>query len=191
MRVASYVRVSTLQQVQTQTIEQQLERLQQYTHQQEWKWHGEQVFRDDGYSGSTLTRPGLDRLRDKVASRAFDLVLVTAPDRLARKYIHQMLLVEEFEQAGCQVTFVERPMSQDPNDQLLLQIRGAVAEYERTLIADRLRRGRQYKYRTGQLLPWTTPPYGYRSDPDQPRTPPGCGLSPSKGSWSLKSSPGT
>ena len=180
MRVVSYVRVSTLQQVQTQTIEQQLDRLQQYVHQQGWNWFDEQVFRDDGYSGSTLTRPGLDRLRDKVASRSFDLVLVTAPDRLARKYLHQMLLVEEFEQAGCQVEFVERPMSQDPNDQLLLQIRGAVAEYERTLIAERMRRGRQYKYRTGQLLPWTTPPYGYRSDPDQPRTPAGVRLEPAE-----------
>ena len=178
MRVAGYVRVSSQQQVQSQTIEQQLERLQQHAQQQGWAWRTEQIFRDDGYSGSNLSRPGLDQLRDKVASRHFDLVLVTVPDRLARKYVHQMLLVEEFEQAGCQLEFVERPMSQDPNDQLLLQIRGAVAEYERTLIADRMRRGRQYKYRTGQLLPWTKPPYGYRSDPDQPRAPEGVRLEP-------------
>lgn len=71
------------------------------------------------------------------------------------------------------VHFLERPMSQDPNDQLLLQIRGAVAEYERTLIAERMRRGRQHKYRAGLLLPWTRPPYGYRSNPDQPRNPSG------------------
>jgi site-specific DNA recombinase len=180
MRVASYVRVSTLQQVQTQTIEQQLERLQQYAQQQSWDWCTEHIFRDDGYSGASLTRPGLDRLRDKVAHRGFDLLLVTAPDRLARKYVHQMLLVEEFEQAGCRVEFIERPMSQDPNDQLLLQIRGAVAEYERSLIADRMRRGRQYKYRTGQLLPWTQPPYGYRSDPDRPRTPARVRLEPTE-----------
>ena len=71
-----------------------------------------------------------------MARAAFDLVLITAPDRLARKYVHQMLLLEELERAGCRVEFVDRPMSQDPHDQLLLQIRGAVAEYERTLIAD-------------------------------------------------------
>jgi len=64
-------------------------------------------------------------------------------------------------------------MSQDPNDQLLLQIRGAVAEYERTLIAERMRRGRQHKYQAGLLLPWTRPPYGYRLDPDHPRNPAG------------------
>jgi site-specific DNA recombinase len=89
-----------------------------------------------------------------------DLGLITAPDRLARKYVHQMLLLEELERAGCRVEFVDRPMSQDPHDQLLLHIRGAVAEYERTLIADRMRRGRQQKFRAGTLLPWSRPPYG-------------------------------
>lgn len=143
MRIAVYARVSGHRQVQTQTIEQQLERLQSHSQSQGWQWQDEYVFRDDGYSGASLKRPGLDRLRDQVARAAFDLVLITAPDRLARKYVHQMLLLEELERAGCRIEFVDRPMSQDPHDQLLLQIRGAVAEYERTLIADRMRRGRQ------------------------------------------------
>jgi site-specific DNA recombinase len=76
-------------------------------------------------------------LRDLVASAAVDRIIITTPDRLARKYVHQMLLIEELESHGCQVKFVDQPMSNDPNDQLLLQIRGAVAEYERTLIAER------------------------------------------------------
>ena len=82
-----------------------------------------------------------------------------------------MLLVDELTQRGCRVEFVERPMSDDPHDQLLLQIRSAVAEYERTLIAERMRRGRQAKLRSGQLLPWTRAPYGYLLDPDRPRDP--------------------
>jgi hypothetical protein len=86
-------------------------------------------------------------------------------------YVHQMLLVDELTQRGCRVEFVERPMSDDPHDQLLLQIRSAVAEYERTLIAERMRRGRQAKLRSGQLLPWTRAPYGYLLDPDRPRDP--------------------
>jgi site-specific DNA recombinase len=94
---------------------------------------------------------------------------MTAPDRFARNYVHQMLLVDELTQRGCRVEFVERPMSDDPHDQLLLQIRSAVAEYERTLIAERMRRGRQAKLRSGQLLPWTRAPYGYLLDPDRPR----------------------
>ena len=102
---------------------------------------------------------------------AFEGVLSTAPDRLARNYVHQMLLVDELTQRGCRVEFVERPMSEDPHDQLLLQIRAAVAEYERTLIAERMRRGRQAKLRGGQLLPWTRAPYGYLLDPERPRDP--------------------
>ncbi len=124
MRIAIYVRVSTAQQVQTHTIDQQLDRLHMYSQTQGWAWEEVTIFRDDGYSGASLTRPGLDRLRDQVAGRAFDRVVITAPDRLARKYVHQMLILEEFERCGCQVEFVDHPMTQDPNDQLLLQIRG-------------------------------------------------------------------
>jgi site-specific DNA recombinase len=101
---------------------------------------------------------------------------MTAPDRLARNYVHQMLLIEELERGGCQVEFVDRPMSQDPHDQLLLQIRGAVAEYERSLICERMRRGRRQKYQAGSLLPWTRSPYGYRVDPTHPRDPAGVRL---------------
>jgi site-specific DNA recombinase len=88
----------------------------------------EQIFRDDGYSGATLNRPGLDRLRDAVRSAEVDRVLITTPDRLARNYVHQMVLLEELERAGCAVAFLARPMSQDPHDQLVLQIRSAGAE---------------------------------------------------------------
>jgi site-specific DNA recombinase len=72
-------------------------------------------------------------------------VLLTAPDRLARNYVHQMVVFSERERAGCRVQCLDRPISEDPHDQLLLQIRGAVAAYERTLIAERMRRGRQAK----------------------------------------------
>lgn len=173
MRVALYARVSSSHQVQTQTIEQQLERLQEHCQQQRWPVLQEHIYRDDGYSGAILKRPGLDHLRDAVGQAKVDLVLMTTPDRLARNYVHQVLLLEEWQQQGCQVLFLDRPMSQDPHDQLLLQIRGAVAEYERTLIAERMRRGRQQKYQAGMMLPWTRPPYGYRVDPDHPRDPAG------------------
>jgi site-specific DNA recombinase len=96
---------------------------------------------------------------------------MTAPDRLARHSVHQMLLVDELTQRGCRVECVERPMSDDPHEQLLLQIRSAVAEYERTLMAERMRRGRQAKLRSGQLWPWTRAPSGYRLDPARPRAP--------------------
>src|SRR5262245_35657828 len=159
-----------------ESTDQQLERLRAHVaaHVEEgWDLREEHVFRDDGYSGARLQRPGLDRLRDTVAAAALDRVLVTAPDRLARNYVHQMVLLEELERHGCQVDFLERPMSQDPHDHLLLQIRSAVAEYERTLIAERMRRGRLRKLQAGVVLPWTRAPYGYRLDPEHPRDPAG------------------
>jgi site-specific DNA recombinase len=180
MQIAVYVRVSTQHQAQQQTIDQQLERLQGHIQAQDWKLPDERIFRDDGYSGASLKRPGLDRLRDMAASGTLDRVLVTAPDRLARKYVHQVLLIEELERTGCLVEFLDRSMSQDPHDQLLLQIRGAVAEYERSLIAERMRRGRQSKFRAGVLLPWTRAPYGYHLDPDHPRDPTGVRLEPAE-----------
>jgi len=171
MNVAIYVRVSTQRQQQAQTIEQQLERLRAHITAQGWSLAEEHIFRDDGYSGAKLNRPGLDGLRDRAAMAEFELVLITSPDRLARKYIHQALILEELEGHGCRVEFLDRPMSDDPHDQLVLQIRGAVAEYERTLIAERMRRGRLMKLRAGQLLPWTKPPYGYILDVERPRDP--------------------
>jgi site-specific DNA recombinase len=173
MRIAVYARVSTQRQVHDQTIEQQLDRLQAHIRAQGGSLPDENVFRDDGYSGAHLGRPGLDRLRDRAAQRELDKVLITDPDRLARNYVHQMLLIEEFERFGCEIEFLDRPMSHDPHDQLLLQIRGAVAEYERSLIAERMRRGRQAKLRAGSLLPWTRAPYGLRLNPDRPRDPTG------------------
>ena len=183
MRVAIYGRVSTSHQVEHQTIEQQLARLVAHVgaHAAEgWALDPAHVFRDDGYSGAALVRPGLDRLRDAVKGREVDRVLVTAPDRLARNYVHQMVLLEEWARAGCATEFLDRPMSNDPHDHLLLQIRGAVAEYERTLIAERMRRGRLAKLRAGTLLPWTYAPYGYRLSPNRPRDPAGVTTDPAE-----------
>lgn len=181
MAIALYVRVSTSRQQQTQTIEQQLNRLRaKVAVETDWHLAEEHVYRDDGYSGASLNRPGLDHLRDHAALGAFELVLITAPDRLARKYVHQVLLIDEMQNRGCQVEFLDRPMSDDPHDPLLLQMRGAVAEYERSLIAERMRRGRQAKLRSGTLLPWTYAPYGYMLDPERPRDPSRVRLDPVK-----------
>ena len=172
MEVALYVRVSTTRQQQQQTIEQQLSRLRDYvaTH-PDWHVADEHIYRDDGYSGATLKRPGLDRLRDRAAMAAFACVLITAPDRLARNYVHQMLLVDELTQRGCRRRVCRAPMSDDPHDQLLLPIRAAVAEYERTLIAERMRRGRQAKLRRWPTVALDRAPYGSLLDPERPRDP--------------------
>jgi site-specific DNA recombinase len=172
MRTAFYVRVSTERQQQAQTIEQQVALLRTYVADRpDWVIEEHHIFRDDGHTGAKLQRPGLDALRDQAARAAFDVVLVTAPDRLARNYVHQMVILEELERHGISVVFIDRPSSDDPHEHLVTQIRAAVAEYERTLIADRMRRGRQTKLRAGRLLPWTNAAYGYRVHPERPRDP--------------------
>src|SRR5215211_3922328 len=165
MRTAIYARVSTPRQARTQRVDEQVHRLKAYVEREGLEIEEGHIYLDEGYSGANLNRPGLDALRDAAAMAEFEVLLVAAPDRLARNYVHQVLLLEELQGRGCRVEFLERPMSQDPNDQLLLQIRGAVAEYERTLIAERMR--------WGQLLPWLRVPYGYRTDPERPRDPAG------------------
>ncbi len=173
MHAGIYARVSSQRQAKDQTIDQQLIRARRYILDQGWDLNEEHVYRDDGFSGASLNRPALDRLRDDISQAAIEVIVVTAPDRLARKYIHQALLLEELERHGVRLECVEHPMSDDPNDQLLLQIRGAVAEYERVLITERLRRGKVAKLRAGQLLPWTRGHYGYRVHPERPRDPAG------------------
>jgi Resolvase, N terminal domain len=96
-----------------------------------WTVREEHIFRDDGHSGARLDRPGLDALRDHAARAAFDAVLVTTPDRLARNFVHQMVVLEELQRRGVAVVFCDRPLTDDPHEQLVTQIRGAVAEYER------------------------------------------------------------
>jgi site-specific DNA recombinase len=164
MHAAIYARVSTERQGREQTIEGQLSALQDWAAANGYQLLPEHVYRDEGYSGSRLDRPGLDRLRDAAQEGAFEVVGVLSPDRLARKYAYQALLLEEFRRVGCAVAFVQRPISEDPHDQLLLQIQGAVAEYERAVLGERFRRGKLQKAREGV---WTggRAPYGYRYEP--------------------------
>jgi site-specific DNA recombinase len=161
MRTAIYARVSTEHQERHQTIDSQLAALRTWAVAQSHDLAEEHVFRDDGYSGSRLDRPGLDALRDAVRDGAVELVAVLTPDRLARKYAYQVLLLEEFRHAGVEVAFVQHPISDNPNDQLLLQIQGAVAEYERAVLGERFRRGKLQKARDGHYQSGQSP-YGYR-----------------------------
>ena len=112
---------------------------------------------DDGYSGARLDRPGLDRLRDGAEAGAFEAALVLCPDRLARKYAYQILILEELERFGVQVIFLDQPLSDDPQARLLTQIQGAVAEYERIKIAERYRRGKLFRARQGEVFWWKVP----------------------------------
>jgi len=164
MRAAVYARVSTERQGRDQTIDSQLDALRGWAANHGHELKREHVYIDEGYSGSRLDRPALDRLRDAAREGEFDVVGVYSPDRLARRYAYQVVLLEELRKAGCPVEFVHRPISDDPHDQLLLQIQGAVAEYERALLGERFRRGKLQKARAGHWVAGQAP-YGYRYVP--------------------------
>lgn len=119
-------------------------------------------FRDAGYSGATLIRPALERLRDVIAARAVDRLYVHAPDRFARKYASQVLLVDEFRRAGVEVVFLHRALGQSPEDDLVLQVQGMIAEYERAKIIERHRRGKRHAAPAGVVHVLSGAPDGYR-----------------------------
>ena len=127
-------------------------------------WHlaADLICRDDGRTGTTLARPGLDRLRDLVAEGTCAAVLVCSPDRLARNFAHQVLVIDEFRRAGCEVVFLNHAFGDSPEQQMLLQMQGVFAEYERALMLERTRRGRLFWARQGRVNWGGTPTYGYR-----------------------------
>ena len=130
VRAAIYARVSSDQQAERHTIDSQVRDLLARAAADGHAVHDALRFLDDGHSGASLIRPALERLRDLVAMAAVDIVYVHAPDRLARSYAHQAILVEEFARAGTEVVFLNRPIGQSPEDNLLLQLQGMFAEYE-------------------------------------------------------------
>ena len=162
MRAALYSRVSTDLQEKDQTIQSQIEALRDYAQDNGFEVVAE--FEDEGYSGATLERPGLDRLRDALRSREFDVVLFHSPDRLARKAVYQGLVLEELDKAGVRVEFLNHPVDDSPEGKMLLGMQALFAEYERAKIAERQRRGKLYWAKQGALLGGYVP-YGYRYRP--------------------------
>jgi site-specific DNA recombinase len=161
-RAAFYARVSSEAQARDHTIASQLAALRERIAADGATMDPDHAFVDDGHSGASLVRPALERLRDAVAAAAVDRVYVLAPDRLARRHAHQALLMEEFRRAGVEVAFLNRPIGAGPEDDLLLQIQGVIAEYERAQILERGRRGRRHAARAGSVSALAGAPYGYR-----------------------------
>ena len=159
---AIYARVSSEQQREEHTIASQTVALIEFAKSHALEVPREWVFEDEGYSGARLERPGLERVRDLVAEGQIQAVLVYAPDRLSRKYAYQVLLIEEFARQGVETLFVKAPQSASPEDQLLVQFQGIIAEYERAQILERSRRGKRHRARCGEVSVLSGAPYGYR-----------------------------
>ena len=159
---AIYARVSSDKQKEENTIASQTAALVAFAAEQGYAVPPEWVFQDEGYSGASLIRPGLERVRDLAAEGQLAAVLVYAPDRLSRRYAYQILLIEEFARAGVETLFVRSPRATTAEDQLLLQFQGMIAEYERAQILERSRRGKRHRARQGQVSVLSGAPFGYR-----------------------------
>src|SRR5689334_21039274 len=160
-RVAIYARVSDPHAPEG-TIASQIAALEARLAQEGVRLEPDHRFVDDGYTGATLIRPALERLRDAVAAGTVDRLYVLCPDRLARHYAWQVLLIDEFRRAGVEVVFLNRAIGLSPEDDLLLQVQGMVAEYERAKILERSRRGKRHAAREGAVSVLSGAPYGYR-----------------------------
>ena len=163
MRMAAiYARVSSEQQREANTIASQTASLIEFAQEHDLEVPKEWVFEDDGYSGATLERPGLERVRDLAAEGQIQVVLAYAPDRLSRKYAYQILLIEELARHGVETLFIKAPQGSSAEDQLLVQFQGMIAEYERAQILERSRRGKRHRAQSGEVSVMSGAPYGYR-----------------------------
>jgi len=159
--IALYARVSSEKQAQQATVESQVAALK---HRAESDGHivlPQDIFVDEGFSGATLVRPALERLRDRAAEGAVEILYVHSPDRLARKYAYQVLLLDEFRKCGVTPVFLLGPKGETAEDELLVQVQGMIAEYERAKILERCRRGKIHRARAGSVNPMSGAPYGF------------------------------
>ncbi|MGO8925625.1 MAG: recombinase family protein [Limisphaerales bacterium] len=159
---AIYARVSSERQKEEGTIASQTVLLLEYAKAHELSVPSEWIFEDEGYSGATLARPGLEHLRDLAAEGQIEVVLIYAPDRLSRKYAYQVLLTEEFCRHGVETIFLKSAAAETPEERLMLQFQGMIAEYERAQIAERTRRGKRHRAKAGCVNVLCGAPYGYR-----------------------------
>ena len=163
LRIAAiYARVSSEKQKDENTIASQTSALIEFAVNKNFEVSKDRIIEDEGFSGASLVRPGLEKLRDLAAEGQIQAVLIHSPDRLSRKYAYQVLLMEELARNGVETVFLKAPQTATPEGQLLVQFQGMIAEYERAQILERSRRGKRHRAQQGQVSVLSGAPYGYR-----------------------------
>src|SRR5947208_13257 len=163
LRLAIYARVSTEEQREGQNIDSQVAELERFSREKGWPITG--IYKDEGWSGGVMERPELDRLRDDALRGGFDAVLINDVDRLARDVAHLGVIKRDLERRGVKVIFRKLPSDTSPTSNLMVNILGSFAEFERELIADRTRRGRRHKVEVRKQYLGSNTSYGYRYVP--------------------------
>ena len=160
MRAAIYARVSTEhQEKHGYSLPSQLEACRKYAKERGWQVVTEET---DDVSGATIDRPGWERVLDMAEAGQIDVVVVYDLDRLARTVATQMIAEKQLKRLGVEIAYVQGDYPDTPEGKLNKTIRAAVAEFERELIRERMRRGRRSSVKSGNILVHGQPPYGYR-----------------------------
>src|SRR5580698_7289684 len=162
-RLAIYARVSTDEQREGQTIDSQVSELERFSREKGWPITG--IYKDDGWSGGIMERPELDRMRDDAPNGLFDAVLINDVDRLARDVALLGIIKRDLERKGIKVIFRKLPSDASATSNLMVNILGSFAEFERELIADRTRRGRRHKVESRKQYLGSNTAYGYHYTP--------------------------
>lgn len=165
---AIYARVSTARQEEEQTIKTQLSAVNVLMKERGLRLV--EQYQDEGWSGDILARPALDKLRQDAKAKHWEVLVVYDPDRLARRYSYQELIMDELREAGIEVVFVTVSAPKNSEDKILYGVRGLFAEYERAKIGERFRLGKLRKIKEGHILV-SEPLYGYRYIPKQEKVP--------------------
>jgi len=163
VQAAIYARVSSEEQREGKTIDSQIKELEDFAKASNYKIIGRYI--DDAWSGTILERPELDRLRDDAGKNLFEAVLVNDVDRLSREMLHLGIIKQDLEKKGVKLIFKKLPNSGDPLSNFMINVLGSFAEFERQMIADRIRRGKRYKAEVKHLILGNTPPFGYNYIP--------------------------
>jgi site-specific DNA recombinase len=162
-RALLYARVSTDEQAKSgHSLAQQMEALREYTASERYQVLDEVM--DPGYSGATLERPGMDRVRDLVATGGVSVVLAQDRDRFAREPAYHYLLKREFEEHGTKIRALNDRGDDSPEGELTDGILDQLAKFERAKTAERTRRGRLKKAREGKIVAGPVPNYGFKFD---------------------------
>jgi site-specific DNA recombinase len=165
--VAIYIRWSTDEQTEGTTLETQRERCSLYVRSQGWAVNPDLIFVDDGFSGASLDRPALGRLRELIRAGQVDCVVTYAMDRLSRSVADTVQLVQDEWAGTCIYRSASQPISTEdgnPTGQLIFNVLASFAEFERALIRERTHSGLVRRAQQGMYPGTRVPPYGYRRD---------------------------
>lgn len=155
-----YARTSTGRQEKEETIESQIAEIKERIKQDGNVLVENLVFVDDGWSGEIFERPRLDAMRDAVAKKELQVLYVYDRGRLSRKFAYQEVIIDEFTEKEVEFVTLHDVRAETPEEHVLQAMQGVFHEYERIKIAERMRRGKLYKARSGKVVHGPAP-YGY------------------------------